>query len=88
MHRKRNRMRGMKQFFLMALLALLALLAGCVSGCASLPKVVRELKDDPAVVKLDIITMSGSGRLIRIGEMTNTVEVTPEGKVTINPRKP
>ena len=57
------------------------------SGCTGLTGLATQLKDDPAVVRLDIVTLYGTGKLIRVGSNTNAVSIAPDGTITINPDK-
>lgn len=58
------------------------LLALALCGCSSLPKLVRELKDDPATVDAEIMSPFVSMRLHRAWPegMTNRVAETPRSR--------
>jgi len=71
---------------LSAILGLSALVA-LSTGCAGMGTVSRNLKDDGAIVILEMGTPWGNQKLVRIGGQTNSVTVSPDGTVTINPRK-
>jgi hypothetical protein len=62
--------------------AVLVLAAG---GCTGLSGVARELKDDPAIVVVNVGSPWGQQKLVRIGGTTNAVSVSPDGTVSINP---
>jgi hypothetical protein len=71
-------------------LSLMCLLLGLLfsaSGCTSVTSLAKQLKNDPAVVDVDVVTLYGRGRLIRVGNNTNTVTIAPDGTVTINAKK-
>jgi hypothetical protein len=61
-----------------------------LTGCstAGLGKLARELKNDPAIVAVKAVTPWGNASLVRVGGQTNSVSVSPDGTVTINPRTP
>ena len=60
-------------------------LAGALllTGCTSFPSTLQALKDDPATVVLNVGTVYGTLKLVRIGGVTNNVSVAPDGTVTI-----
>ena len=57
-----------------------------LSGCVSMTKLAKALKDDPAIVTVRMGTPWGNQLLNRIGGTTNSVDVLPDGTVRINPR--
>lgn len=66
----------------------LALLGVVVlSGCTNLDKSIEALGKDGAIVTGRIGTVYGTLDFRRVGATTNSVEVTPEGKITVNPVK-
>lgn len=67
-------------------LALLALLLPAVVGCSTsnLSKLVGQLKNDPAIVAAKVTTIYGTAQLTRVGGQTNSVNVSPDGTITIN----
>jgi len=73
--------------------ATVALLTGCVGANATkgLASLSSNLSKDHAlfIVNTDLITPWGQqkGKLVRVGDLTNTVTVSPEGTVTVNPGK-
>lgn len=67
---------------LLVLSAAIALLSGCVS----MSKLAKELKNDPAIVTVRMGTPWGNQLLNRIGGTTNSVDVLPDGTVRINPK--
>lgn len=75
-----HRLKFMKKIIVLA--AVLTLL----SGCSSLSKLARELKDDPAIVVVRVGSPWGIQSLTRIGGQTNSVEVMLDGTVRINPK--
>lgn len=44
-----------------------------LSGCSSMPKIVRELAKDPATTHLTVTTIYGTINLTRVNAGTNTV---------------
>lgn len=56
-------------------------------GCTGLTGLATQLKDDPALVKLDIVTLYGNGKFIRVGSNTNNIVISPDGTVNVNPKK-
>jgi len=58
-----------------------------LSGCTALPKLATQLKGDPAVVDPEVVTLYGKGRLVRVGNNTNTVEIHTDGTVVVNPKR-
>lgn len=75
----------MKTQNLLLLLSVCATIA--LTGCTGLNGLAAQLKDDPAVVKMDIVTLYGTGKFIRIGSNTNNVVIAPDGSININPKK-
>lgn len=64
---------------------LLSLLSvGLLSGCAGAANVVKAFGKDRAIFIVNAGTPYGAQRIVRIGETTNSVTVSPEGAVTIN----
>lgn len=57
-----------------------------LTGCMSFTGLVKQLAKDPAVVSLKVRTLYGSGELVRAGSNTNSVQITEEGEVVVNPR--
>lgn len=68
---------------------LLCLAAGLtlLSGCVSMTRLAKQLKDDPAIISVRMGTPWGTQLLTRIGGTTNSVDVLPDGTVRINPRQ-
>lgn len=65
-------------------LPILAILPLC--GCMSASKLVRELKNDPAIVNASINSVYGTVKFARVGVQTNNaVTLTPDGTITITP---
>ena len=57
-------------------------------GCAGYGNVSKNLSEDGAIVKAKIGTPWGVQDIIRVGETTNSVEITPDGSILINhPRR-
>ena len=65
----------------------LLLLTPLLSGCNGLTSLAKQLKNDPAVVKMDIVTLYGTGKFIRIGNNTNSIVVDPDNTVHINEKR-
>jgi len=62
--------------------------AGVLSGCcAGVGKIAEQLKDDPALVILDIRTIYGTAHLIRHGSPTNTLTIGPDSALAVNPKE-
>lgn len=59
-----------------------------ITGCANYGKLTANLKDDPAIVVLNVGTPWGVQKLVRVGGQTNGVEVSPDGTVKIAPPPP
>lgn len=75
----------MTKLKLLSLLALVATLP--LVGCASGPKMIRELKGDPAIVNMSIQSVYGTVKFTRVGVQTNNaVAITADGTVTITPK--
>lgn len=70
----------------MKLVILISLIVVALTGCTGLTGVIKQLKNDPAVVKMDIVTLYGTGKFVRVGNNTNTVSIAPDGTVSINPK--
>jgi hypothetical protein len=66
----------------------LILLAACclAAGCKPMSphQLVRELKNDPAIIVAKVVSIYGTASLTRIGVTTNNVTITPDGTITIN----
>ena len=74
----------MKKVLVLGLISLIPL-TGC-TGLNSLGSIAQQLKDDPAIVQFDIVTIYGTAKFKRIGSNTNSVTVDPDGTMRINPR--
>lgn len=72
----------MRKLFILTATAFVALVG---AGCSSLSSVAKQLKDDPAIVVVNVGSPWGQQKLVRIGGTTNSVAVSPDGTVTINP---
>ncbi len=57
------------------------------SGCGGLAKTARALSKDEAIVIVEVNTPYGKQKLTRIGGTSNSVEVSTDGTVVINPKK-
>jgi hypothetical protein len=66
---------------------LLVLALALLPGCMSMPAMVRELGKDPATLSMNVNTIYGTVRIIRIGtHATNqVVTIDPSGTITIHP---
>lgn len=53
------------------------------AGCMDCGKIAKQLKDDPAIVWLQVGTPWGVQKMVRVGGQTNSVSVDPDGTVTI-----
>ena len=64
---------------------LLILLPLLISGCAStnITKLTEALAKDPAIVVVNVGTVYGTVKFIRVGCITNGMSVSPDGTVTI-----
>jgi hypothetical protein len=67
---------------------LLVIPALLLCGCTGFGSLSKNLAEDAAIVKLKIGSPWGLQDVLRIGGTTNTVIITPDGSVTINPRTP
>lgn len=68
----------------MKTLLLCSLLA--FTGCSNMPKIVRALAKDQAIVSTKVVTIYGTAQLTRVGGVTNqTVTVSPDGTITVKP---
>lgn len=70
----------------LALITLAALATGCASA-DKLATIANELKDNPAIISAKVNTLYGNATLIRVGNNTNSVTISPDGTVTINPAR-
>jgi hypothetical protein len=59
---------------------------GSFTGCANYGKLSANLKDDPAIIILNVGTPWGNQKMVRIGGQSNYVSITPEGVVNIKPK--
>ena len=66
-------------------LMVVAGLSGCAAGSAA--KFAKVLGNDKAIFVINAGTPYGTQKIVRIGETTNSVTVTPEGQVTVNSNK-
>jgi hypothetical protein len=66
-------------------LLLCAAVVGLVTGCANYGKISEHLKGDAAIVVLQVGSPWGVQKLTRVGGQTNSVAVSPDGTVSINP---
>ena len=66
-------------------IALLGASALAMTGCAGGAKFVKAFGEDRAVATLNVGTPWGVQHVVRVGETTNTVIITPDGAVSINP---
>ena len=64
---------------------LLLLLPLCV-GCQGMASFERQLAKDPATVVFTTVHPYGNVHLIRVGNTTNTLIITGDGAVTVNPK--
>lgn len=55
-----------------------------LTGCTGVGRITKNLSEDGAVVVLTLGTPWGTQKVVRVGETTNRVEVTPEGRVLVN----
>lgn len=65
-----------------AMLLAALLLTGCAAGSAA--KFAKALGNDHAIFVINAGTPYGQQKIVRIGETTNSVLVTPEGAVNVN----
>jgi hypothetical protein len=61
------------------------LFPGCTS--TNITKLVGALAKDPAIVSVYVPTMYGAVKFVRVGSTTNSVDVSPDGNVKVNPNK-
>ena len=56
------------------------------SGCSStnITKLATALAKDQAVVSMNVSSVYGTVKFVRIGGSTNSVTVNPDGTVTVN----
>lgn len=64
-------------------LSLVLVVAGL--GCTGFGNVAKSLKDDPAIVILNVGTPWGIQKLVRVGGQSNEVTVTIDGEIKIKP---
>jgi len=57
-------------------------LSGCAAGSAA--KFAKALGNDKAIFVINAGTPYGTQKIVRIGDTTNSVVVTPEGQVSVN----
>lgn len=69
------------------LLPLLAF-AGCWSGCTSLVPVTRELARSQSTFTVNLTTVYGTLKVVRVGQTNATISIDPSGGVTVNLPKP
>lgn len=56
-------------------------------GCINLSKLTRELAKDPAALKVQLTTIHGSLNVSRAGSNTNSIQITSQGEIVVNPEK-
>lgn len=56
-----------------------------LTGCTGQARLVKALAKDPAIVSAKIVTPWGNASLVRVGSVSNSVTVTPDGAVTVKP---
>lgn len=68
---------------------LLALTVGSMllCGCQGYGTISKNLSKDGAILWLDVNSPWGKQKAIRVGDTTNTVEITTDGDITINGKK-
>lgn len=69
---------------------LLAIAAASLCGCSStnITKLVGALAKDPAIVSVNVPTMYGTVKFVRVGSQTNSVAITSDGEVRVNAKMP
>lgn len=58
------------------------------SGCSSTPSLIRALSKDQAIVTVRVGTPWGVQSFTRVGSTSNSVNVAPDGAITINATQP
>lgn len=67
-------------------LVFLILLPLCGCSSTNITKLVGALAKDPAIVSVYVPTMYGAVKFVRVGSTTNSVDVSPDGNVKVNPK--
>lgn len=65
-------------------------LTACLALCGCTPNFAKSMKalgNDRAVFIGSLQTVYGTGKVVRIGETTNSVTVSPDGTVTVNAQR-
>ena len=71
--------------FILALSVIPLLLTSACTGMNSVGALATQLKDDPAIVQFDLVSVYGTIKFKRIGSNTNSVTLDSDGTMRINP---
>ena len=67
------------------LILTLPLLAALSSGCTSLVPVTRELAQSQSTFTINLTTVYGTLKVVRVGQTNATITIDPSGIVTVKP---